>query len=64
MLLKKTTPITEGINLMLSHRFTALYAHAVVWIVVGLLLSYLYEWIWFVYLLPIVVIDMWFAVCL
>ena len=49
---------------MLSHRFTALYAHAVVWIVVGLLLSYLCEWIWFVYLLPIVVIDMWFAVCL
>ena len=42
---------------MLSHRFTALYAHAFAWIVVGLLLSYFFEWIWFVYLLPIVAID-------
>ncbi|MGB1486989.1 MAG: alpha/beta hydrolase family protein [Candidatus Poseidoniaceae archaeon] len=49
---------------MFSHRFSAFAFHVFVWLVVATVLVYVSDlWI-FIVLLPIILIDLWFALCL
>ena len=49
---------------MTSHRFSAFFAHAVTWIFITLGLVASSNTFFVVLLAPIIVIDMWFALCL
>ncbi len=49
---------------MLSHRFSAFVAHAIVWISVFAIIVYFDKAIFIVYLSPLIILDLWFALCL
>ena len=49
---------------MTSHRFSAFFIHAIAWTVITIGLVVSSNMLFIVLLAPIILIDMWFALCL